>query len=144
MLKASRGSNAKATNCFIEGTISLETRSKAFLANCTISYCTWSPVEKDRLQMQIDRLKQQPAVMCESAAQVDMRAVAILNYDTGLRAQHKDSKIHCVCCQIYGCTDAAVEVSTCGLQVSAFYLRFVSHSRSGSKESFSEIYALQT
>ena len=110
MLNASRGSNAKATNCFMEGAVSLETRSKAYFANCTIASCSWQPTQKDRLQMQINRLQQQPAITCESAAQIDLRAVSILNYDTALSAQHKDSKIHVVCCRIHGCSDAAVEV----------------------------------
>jgi hypothetical protein len=110
MLKASRGSNAKLTNCFVEGAISLETRSKALLAHCIIACCTWHTDEKDRLQLQIDRIRLQPAIMCETAAQVDLREVSILNYDTGLHAQHKDSKIHGVCCQIHGCNYAAVEV----------------------------------
>ena len=110
MLSASRGSNAKATNCYIEGAVSLKTRSKAFLSNCTVAYCTWCPSQKDRLQLQIDRLQQQPAVMCESAAQADLRTVSILNYDTAFCATHKDSKIHGIFCQIYGCNDAAVEV----------------------------------
>ncbi len=110
MLHASRGSNAKATHCFLEGTVSLETRSKAFFSNCTIASCSWCPTQNDRLQLQINRLQRQPAVMCNSAAQVDLRAVSILNYDTALRALHKDSKIHLICCRIYGCAEAAVEV----------------------------------
>jgi hypothetical protein len=110
MLNACRGSNAKATNCFLEGIVSLETRSKAFFAHCTIACCSWCPVQEDRLQLQINRLQLQPAITCQSAAQVDLRAVSILNYGTALRAQHKDSKIHATCCQIYGCANAAVEV----------------------------------
>jgi hypothetical protein len=113
MLNACRGSNARATNCFIEGTVSFETRSKAFLANCTITRCNFTPIEKDRLQLQIDRLHQQPAVMCKSAAQVDLRGVSIANYDTALFAHHKDSKIHCVSCKIQGSLDAAIEVIMC-------------------------------
>jgi hypothetical protein len=137
MLNACRGSNARATNCFIEGTVSFETRSKAFLANCTITCCNFTPIEKDRLQLQIDRLHQQPAVMCKSAAQVDLRGVSIANYDTALFAHHKDSKIHCVSCKIQGSLDAAIEVIM--FSISSIPSSSPSNHVSGTKESFSEI-----
>ena len=127
----------KATNCFIEGAVSFETRSKAFLANCTITRCNFTPIEKDRLQLQIDRLHQQPAVMCKSAAQVDLRGVSITNYDTALFAHHKDSKIHCVSCKIQGSLDAAIEVIM--FSISSIPSSSPSNHVSGTKESFSEI-----
>lgn len=110
MLSASRGSNATLSDCYIEGSISLKTRSKAFLANCTIRFCTFDTQNQDRLQLQIQRLQQQPAILCDSAAQADVRAVNIVNYDTAISATHKDSKIHGISCQIHGCSDAAIEV----------------------------------
>jgi hypothetical protein len=110
MLSASRGSNSKVSDCYIEGSISLKTRSKAFLANCTIRFCTFDTQNQDRLQLQIERLQQQPAILCDSAAQADVRAVRIVNYDTAFSATHKDSKIHGISCQIHGCSDAAIEL----------------------------------
>ena len=129
MLSASRGSNATLSDCYIEGSISLKTRSKAFLANCTITYCTSCPAQKDRLQLQIERLQQQPAILCESASQADLRAVSILNYDTAFSATHKDSKIHGISCQIHGCNDAAIEVMH---RFVHFYCAFSTSSRSKS------------